>query len=91
MKVILISASLFLSNFSYACFVNREAERVASEVVESPENIKLTLTDKIDDWSKIMGGYIYFEKGDQSYAGYIRFDQDTCRALFSDIKEIENI
>ena len=36
MKYLVASFLMVVSNFSYACFVNGEAQRVASEFVQAP-------------------------------------------------------
>jgi hypothetical protein len=72
-----------------ACLINVEIDKLARSVTPRPENLKVTLTDRLDDWSKVMGAYLYFEGDGIAYGGYARLDQQTCRSLFADIRELQ--
>jgi len=93
MKIIFLYLAIgfitLTSASSHACYVNGGLDQIMRSVTSNPSNLQLSFTDKIDDWSKVMGSYIFFEGEGKQYGGYVRFDQNSCAVLFSDIKELQ--
>ncbi len=84
-----IAFLMLTSGRAYACYVNGGLDQVVKSITANPSNLQLSFTNKIDDWSIVMGSYIFFEGEGKRYGGYVRFDQDSCKVLFADIKELQ--
>lgn len=88
----LILLSLIMTSFSFAasaCKIN--TKMIAKEKAPDASNIKMAMTDKLDDWMKVMGAYITYQSKKKSYAGYAKFDQNTCRLISFDVQELMSV
>lgn len=94
LKVVAVLSALILSLQSasaLACYTNGEIVRLAKQFTSKPESIREASTDRLHDWSKEMGTYIFFRGDGKEFGGYATFDQWTCKLKFSDIRELSTL